>query len=339
MKKLKLLFLLRKNLSSGGYNYGAPKAGLYNSARMTAKTLEDRLNVNTKLEIVMDGNSIDKAIHSFKPDFCVLEAIWVTPAKLRELVKLHPKVHFIIRVHSEVPFLTNEGMAIQWIKEYALISNVTISFNSLETTKDFKEVMKGSFKYLPNLYEETKSLPDISDRNRKVLDIGCFGAIRPLKNQLMQAFAAMAFVNDKGKKLRFHINGSRVEQGGESTLKNLRNLFVGTKHELVEHDWMEREKFLQVISNMDLGMQLSFTESFNIVTADFVSQGVPIIVSETVSWMPEIAKAKTDNIQDIKNKLEDAYKNRLWFDVMQTSALKLYSEMSLGHWKRFIYVQ
>jgi len=55
---------------------------------------------------------------------------------------------------------------------------------------------------------------------------------------------------------------------------------------------------------MDLGMQLSFSESFNIVTADFISQYVPIIVSPTISWMDDSLQVGTENLKQIVDKLK-----------------------------------
>jgi hypothetical protein len=38
---------------------------------------------------------------------------------------------------------------------------------------------------------------------------------------------------------------------------------------------------------MDLGMQISFTETFNIVAADFVYCEVPVVVSEEIDFVDE----------------------------------------------------
>lgn len=102
MSDLKLLFLLKKNLESGGYSSKVKCSGLYNSASILAEQLRDDLGVETALEIVIDGNAIDKQLAAYKPDLAIIEAIWVTPEKIKELVQLHKKVVFVIRIHSEV---------------------------------------------------------------------------------------------------------------------------------------------------------------------------------------------------------------------------------------------
>ena len=50
------------------------------------------------------------------------------------------------------------------------------------------------------------------------------------------------------------------------------------------HPWLEREDFLALLSTMDISMQVSFTESFNIVSADATALNVPIVVSPEVYW-------------------------------------------------------
>src|SRR5689334_13150548 len=100
---------------------------------------------------------------------------------------------------------------------------------------------------------------------KEIINIASFGSLRPFKNQLIQAVAAIVFAEQKDKILYFHINSTRMEQGGESVIKNIKALFEGTDHKLVEHGWLEQHHFLELVSRMDLGMQISFTESFNLV--------------------------------------------------------------------------
>jgi hypothetical protein len=106
-----------------------------------------------------------------------------------------------------------------------------------------------------------------------------------LKNQLLQAIAAIQFADENERHLRFHINSSRQEQGGSNVYKNLVALFKNTTHELVEHTWMPHDTFLSQIQLMDISMQVSMTETFNIVTADAVSLGVPVVASSEVDWL------------------------------------------------------
>lgn len=338
----RVLFLLKRNEAYGSYSYFTKNSGLSNSTQMLKQSLVQHFNIEAKIEICVDENSIDREVFLYKPDICLIEAIWTTPKKIKELVKLHPNVVFIIRVHSELPFLANEGIALDWISDFVKIKNTHVAFNSKDTVIQLKNVVSKNVLYLPNLYTDfdTKffKLHDVFKKKFKknVIDIGCFGAIRPMKNHLLQATAAIHFAQELGVKLRFHVNAGRVEQRGDNVLKNLRGLFKNLNHELVEHGWMDKEEFMKVIKSMDIGMQCSFNESFNIVTADFVYSDVPIIVSETIDWMPKIAQCDSLNEISMVKKMKHAIAYDKIFTKASKIALKKYNNHSLKEWSCFL---
>jgi hypothetical protein len=72
--------------------------------------------------------------------------------------------------------------------------------------------------YPKNRHQRRRKQPD------GCTDTACFGAIRPLNNQLFQAVAATEYARRIGRKLRFHINASRTKQRGENVLKNIRDI-------------------------------------------------------------------------------------------------------------------
>jgi len=349
MKKTKILILLKKhNESAGAFT---SKAGLSNSASFLKRILEKNINVLCELKLCIDANCINKEIHDFRPDICILEAIWVPPYKLKELVTLWPKVSFVVRVHSKIPFLANEGIAIDWIKEYSQIENVIVSFNNEDTNKDFNSIGINSV-YLPNLYPLIrhfsyteylfKSLKEKLfnlfgyGKNKTIINIGCFGAIRPLKNQMTQAIAAIAYADKNDKILHFHINGTRIEQRGETVIKNIRELFKNTRHKLIEHTWMEHHDFLKVIKTMDVGLQVSYTESFNIVTADFVYSEKPIIVGYDTDWMYNGSKVDANDIPMMISKIEEVTKNQSKFIMKNYFSFEKYYFESLRVWRKFL---
>ena len=349
MKSPRVLILVRK-----GHEYtnqmpnGTMKAGLLNSASFIKETLIKDLHIPAHLEICVDGNDVDRKIHKYKPTHCFLEAIWVTPAKLKELAYLHPKVDFVVRIHSKIPFLANEGIALQWIKEYFEIGgNVSIAFNNVHTHKDFRHIGIDN-DYLPNVYKvELAYKPSIlgiildvlKDKficfPNNTINVGCFGAIRPLKNQLLQAVAAMQYADKHDLTLRFHINGTRLEQRGEVVLKNIRALFKDTRHVLVEHSWMSHMEFLKLIKKMDIGLQLSFTESFNIVTADFVASRVPVIVGKDIEWMNKHAKCDPNNVDKVVEKMEYALRHRRLVARLNLESLINYNHISTEVWREY----
>jgi len=305
--KIKVLFICKKRQSSGPGPYAnMVSSGLLNSATFVNNMLLKN-SIESKIVEVIDNNGIDKEVHGFKPTHVIIEALWVVPEKFTILEKLYPKIKWIIRLHSETPFIANEGIAMQWIYGYMKYENVFISTNSRRIEKELNCILPKTILYLPNFYPVSKV-----KRNRieeiGIINIGCFGAIRPLKNQLLQAISAIEFANREGLILKFHINGTRIENNGDPVLKNIRNLFLGNPtHQLIEHEWMTHDKFLELLQSMDISMQVSFSETYNIITADAVNNMVPVVVSHELRWVFGLFKASPVSSESIIKKLGTAY--------------------------------
>jgi hypothetical protein len=267
---MKLLFVTKQRSNQYGVSIG-----LINSSNFVANALYQDLGIQTKAVSVVDGNSVDKEIYNYKPTHVFLEALWATPTKVEELAKKYPQIKFNIRVHSKLPFLAMEGMALEWINAHTrtTYTNIALSGNNEEFVNELNRIGY-RFAYLPNLYKPLTPRPEPPAReDDTVINISCFGALRPFKNHLQQATAAIQFADDHHLKLRFNINSTRSEQKGENVLKNLRALFAfTTSHELVEWPWMDHGQFLEVLLyQWILVCQVSLNrESFNIVTADHI---------------------------------------------------------------------
>jgi len=238
------------------------------------------------------------------------------------LQRLHPDVTWIVRLHSEMPFIAGEGNALDWLGDYSRFRNVVIGVNAPRMLRETRLYLQHLNQwstattnqrvvYLPNFYPQeykTKSL----NRNKDWIDVACFGAIRPLKNHLVQAFGAIEFAEHIGKQLRFHVNAGRIEMQGGPALNNLKGLFQQISshgHELVNHAWTPREQFLELCATMDLGLQVSFSETFNIVGADLISQGVPLVGSTEIPWLHGVSAADPTSSEDICRKLLFAYRH------------------------------
>ena len=317
------LFILKKFHDYDGH--GATSAcGLRNSATFVVELLGHEGH-RAKLAYAVDANCIDRIVTEARPAAVVLEAIWVTPAKMAELLALHPLVRWCVRIHSEIPFLANEGIAVDWIAKY-LALGVEVAFNSAQTAEDFRPL--GRVTYLPNAYplRHPRTLKPKSD----TLDIGCFGAIRPLKNQLMQAFGAVMYAAAVGLPMTFHMNGSRVEQQGGNCLKNIEALFAATPDCTLElHQWLGHEDLLELVAGMDVCLQVSLSESFNLTSADAVSIGVPLIGSDAIAWLPKRSRAKVDSAASICAALHRADRTTV---AMNHEALERYLASAAEVW-------
>jgi len=313
--------------------YG-PSFGLINSCRFIANALES-YGIDCKVVSVVDNNDIDREIHKFKPTHVFVEALWVAPSKFKQLIPLHPKLKWYVRVHSNISFLANEGMAIEWLREYYEISKSYKSLRLASNSEEFIECFDVAYnipvEYFPNIYcpkvedcdacsveddkgkgkgKDKKHDDDDKKENSNRIDIGCFGAIRPMKNHLNQALASIAFGNELRAKIHFHINHDRCESGGDPVLKNLVHAFENTNHKLVFHPWVDHHDFIRLVKRMEVGLQVSMSETFNIVAADFVWNDIPFVGSDEIIWLDRRYKADANSVESIIDKIRFAYKGR-----------------------------
>lgn len=331
-----ILFLLVNNMTPTNKYGGTSRSGLMNSATMTAQQLTTYLHYSTVVDTVPSAAGIIEKIKKYKPKFVILEAIWVTADQVLVLTQDFPDTVFITRVHSEVPFLAHENGVIAQLQKLASIHNSYIAFNSRETERQFFTLGYRPA-YLPNIFTDVYQVEvPAGPFCSKTMNVGCFGSIRPMKNQLLQAMMAAAYCDIHKIELLFHMNTSRVEQQGGCALGNIRAFFEGTEHTLIEHDWLDRADFLKLVKGMDLMLQLSFNESFNIVSADAVLMGVPLVVSDTIGWMPEESRASVDSMDDILYKIDRVLKRRQRAVGDNIRHLDRYNMGAVSDWSKFL---
>lgn len=335
---MKLLFIVKNR--EFPYTEVAPgsacqpfSSGLFNSVSFVVGMLRD-LQYDAVLETAIDANCIDKFIHRHRPTHVILEALWVTPSKVYELQLLHPSVKWIVRLHSEIPFIAVEGIAIEWLRSYQAI-NVDVIANSPRLLHDLNVILDKEVGSAPNYYPsyyQVKSRAKFP-RNDHYIHVGCFGAIRPLKNHLTQAVAAMKYADSRGKAIAFHINSTRVE-GGNSILKNLHALFKNNPkgHTLINHPWYDHTQFRAVVATMDIMLQVSFSETYNIVAADAVSQLVPVVGSSEITFISKSFQAAPTSVPDIVSKMRWALRYKTIGTKFNQYLLKCDSNQTKNQW-------
>jgi len=317
---MKILFILKKReiLDKKNDIYIGLSSGLYNSVKFVSDMLKNT-QIQSKIHIANDNNDIDREVKEYRPNYVIIEALWVVPEKFAVLQKLHPLVKWIVRIHSELPFIAGEGIAMSWIGEYMKHRNVMVACNAprmLEQMKFYTSLASSNYNYkviyLPNYYPTAFKQKTQHFSSGDIIHIGCFGAVRPLKNHLTQALASIEFATRINKTLHFHVNSDRLEMNGEPALRNLVGLFENISkkgHCLIHHTWQPHEEFKQTCATMDIGLQVSFSETFNIVSADLISQGVPILSSNELPWITKGSACDPTSSKDIVEKLLETYKN------------------------------
>lgn len=330
---LRVLFICKDRGQHNG------KFGLWNSASFVVDALndlrrdapDDDIRYDTKLVSVIDGNCIDREVTQFRPDIVVIEALWVTPNKFIELNAIHKHVRWIVRIHSKATFLAQEGIALHWVNEYTKIPRVIVSANNSEFNDDMCDVGYPLL-YLPNIYTPSYKIIKSHQRDPGVINIGCFGALRPMKNHLVQAMAAIKFAESLGKTLHFHINFNC--ENIDNVLRNLRSLFEGRKHLLKEHGWLRHEDFCRLVSSMDVGMQVSVSESFNIVMADFVNLDIPVVCSKEIKFVNWLFKCANDTDEIVRTLGLACFGGRFNLQRYNKRLLDQHNREAVGIWDR-----
>jgi hypothetical protein len=333
--KCKLLFICKAKNNYGNTTAATLSTGLYNSALQVVDLLNAQ-GYDTTLVSVIDNNDIDREVSAVRPDVVVIEAIWVVPSKFDVLTQLHPTVTWIVRIHSEMSFIACEGIALDWLTECANKPNVMVGVNSDRMIKDLATfVDKDKLVYMPNYYDlqhMNTVRDDLGTGDR--IQIACFGALRILKDQLSQAVAAIKFANDQGSMLDYHINTARQEgYNSDNILKNIRAVFKDSPHTLIEHGWLPHDEFLALVRTMDMGLQVSFSETFNIVAADFISQMIPLVVSKEIKWLSNVFKTKTNSVDDIYEKMVEIWYSTRMLPQTAVRDLQKYNSNALDAWK------
>lgn len=214
-------------------------------------------------------------------------------------------MHFLVRSHSQIGFLQVEPSAIQLLRELLILEenflNLTVAANSVELKHFFETAYGGHTLYLPNLYDlERVHRRRSREHDHRLLRVGSFGALRLLKNHTTAAAAALMLARKRDCDLEFSVSVENDTMGGGAVLDALRKMFNGLRWaRLVEQPWQDWASFRRTVGGMDLCLQVSMTETFNVTTADAVAEGVPSVVSPTIEWAPDYWKADPDRLDDI----------------------------------------
>jgi hypothetical protein len=316
--------------------------GLNVAGFTTAKYLEQQ-GINVCVYPVRDNIDIVYAIdkynenHSERLTHVVISAPWLSVYDLKNLILNFSDIHFVILSHSNVGFLQADPYGVELFRKYAQLSkeykNLQVGGNSIRFVEWFATAYKEKAVLLPNLYPVQRVKGKIWD-GVSALKIGAFGAIRPEKNFMTAAAAALVIHSILNVPMELHMS-----TGGEgcqsTTLPAISQMMNGISDVfLVKHDWDNWDKFIKLIEKMDLLIQVSYTESFNMITADGISVGVPSVVSPVIFWAPDLWKADADNAIDVAKVGIDLLINPK--DYIGSDALLKHNQDSLKYWLQFL---
>lgn len=235
----------------------------------------------------------------------VISAPWIATAELAQMVHRHTEIEWAVCSHSNVGFLQADPRGIEYLRQDGDLAeaavNFTLATNSLRLRTWWNQAYHQAMTLIPNLYDVDDHFPHHRPWTPgTLLKMGSFGAIRPLKNQIAAAGAAVEIANRLRAESEFWMNSGRTEGNGSSALAAVRAILSGLHNiRLREAAWQPWPAFRAQVRAMHLLLQASYTESFNMVTADGVAEGVPSVTSDAIDWVPARWQAPVDDVNAI----------------------------------------
>jgi hypothetical protein len=280
------------------------------------------------------------AIRKYELTHVVISAPWLMPFDVDTMVRHFRNIKFGIVAHSNIGFLQADPGALSLLRKYALIAeevdNLTVGGNCSIFANWFSEVYGGDKLLLPNLYE-IEHFKHSKGRGDGVIRIGTFGAIRPQKNVMTSAAAAMLVSRMTKTPVEFHVSTGREDGGGSTILSAIRQMMISVPNaELVERHWSDWKEFKRIIHEMDILFQMSYTESFNMVTADGIAEGVTSVTSDAIAWVPKSWQAKSDNVFDVASTALRQLANRKSELHRGQEALEHHNQHASLNWFEFL---
>jgi hypothetical protein len=295
------LILAYKNFAA---NRNISHIGLGVSALNTAKVLR-RHGIKADVWPIVSAAELRARLRETPAEQVIVSAPWIPSVELLKLGADFPETNFAVNCHSNVGFLQADRNGVKLMREMLDLEmgahNIRVAGNSLRFCRWIQFAFGARCAYLPNLY--------FLDGQRNwlhkpfsggALRIGVFGATRPLKNLMSAAGAALEISRAMRSPLELWLSAGRAEGGGESILGAVKEMLHGLPHvSLKLNGWQSWPSFRQTVAHMHLLLQPSYTESFNMVTADGVAEGIPSVVSDAIDWAPDDWKANVDDVLDI----------------------------------------
>lgn len=323
------VLIVYKNFAAG---QNVSHIGLGVAAMNNQKVLRS-LGLKVDVLPIVSGADLAKALQRTPRTHVIISAPWIPTNDLALLVLEYSDTYFAVNCHSNVGFLQADPQGVKLFREGINLAIGTHNFHVAGNSKRFTDWVHECFgadcAYLPNCYyldSHTQMEHCWHQQPGVPLRIGVFGAPRPLKNMVSAAAAALQMSRELRRPLELWISAGRIETGTPTILKAINELLAGLPGvSLKFNGWNNWPDFRRLIAQMHLLLQPSYTESFNMVTADGIAMGVPSVVSDAIDWVPKNWIAHGDEVTDIaeaamrvlhdRHAVRDGYEHLVRHDV------------------------
>ncbi|MEP6715239.1 MAG: hypothetical protein ABJC09_06675 [Terriglobia bacterium] len=287
-------------------NFAANRAvchiGLGVTALNAARTLRDA-GIQADVWPIITAAELRGRLSNSPATHVIVSAPWIATADLAQMCVDFPETQFAVNCHSNLGFLQADPSAMRLVREGLDLGrcmwNFRIAANCERLARWVETVYHAPCLCLPNIYHLGHDAPRREGYKAGTLRIGIFGATRALKNLMTAAGAAIAIADARRSDLEIWISSGRNEGAG-CVVEAVRQMTNGLHNvKLIENAWQTWPQFRQTVGHMHLLLQPSYTESFNVVTADGAAEGIPSVVSHAIEWAPDSWKAEVDDANEI----------------------------------------
>lgn len=329
------LALAYKNFAA---NRSISHIGLGVTALNVAKILRDA-GISADVWPIISAADLRNRLRTSEASHVVISAPWIATTDLAQLCAEFPNTQFAVTCHSNLGFLQADPNAMRLVREGLDLRRTTPNFRMAANSERLAKWLYAAYgtpcALLPNMYHLDDIHPKRERYSGGTLRIGAFGATRALKNLMTAAGAALQIANEMRVDLEFWISAGRNEGGG-SVVDAVRQMTIAVPHvKLVENGWQTWPQFRRTVRHMHLLLQPSYTESFNVVTADGIAEGVPSVVSDAIVWAPGNWKAPVDDAGGMAKAGRRLLSSRR-AARQGLSALKAHNKKALRSWFTFI---
>jgi hypothetical protein len=322
---------------------GVSHVGLGVTSQNAAKVLQ-REGINTEAFPVVCLEDVVRKLYNDKEiTHVVIGAPWIPTKDLETIIAHFTWIKFACTSHSNIGFLAVEPAAIKLLRDYKLLQekypNFKVAGNSEKFVEAWSRMYGTNLAFLPNLYyiddEVWPYFVGHEIENRPVR-IGIFGSVRPLKNFVSAVAACIDISVRLNKNVEIFMSSGR-DEGGATTIRAIDELVAGLPNvRLIKSMWSDHGAFKRLVREMDILMQPSYTESFNMVTADGASVGVPSVVSEAITWTPKSWQAPIDDVSKIAWVGLELLLHRWEEATRGVDCLEWYVERGIKQWLRWL---
>ncbi len=272
----------------------------------------------------------------------VISAPWIATADLARLLMAHPDVEFAVVSHSNVGFLMADPNGIRLLREGAELAlshhNFSLAGNCSKFCRAWSSMYGRPIRHLPNLYN-LETMRSVGQRQPwtpgQTLRLGVFGATRPLKNMVSATAACLELAGSGRHEVGIYTSTGR-EEGGGSVRSAIQQMVSGVPGvTVIDVGWRPWPQFRQVVAKMHALVSPSYTESFCMVVADGIAEGVASAVAESIDWVPSDWSANADSVGDIARVIRRLINDPHAVDEGQ-AALRDYVRAGLRHWMQFL---